>query len=207
MEVITYVLLGVTLLSLSIRYYYKSRSLQDEVGSLGELLSETLQDSERQIEDHRSSERELSILKAKLEGLEQSTLTLENSIPKDVHIEKVLDLSNRLSSTELVLQDITKKFEEARGKQISERVRLGQVGENFAAFHDQFPYSRQNAKALFQPIDLICFEDDEIIFIDVKTGNSQLSTKQRKIRDNIREGNVRFEIHRLDETGYRVEEK
>ena len=37
-----------------------------------------------------------------------------------------------------------------------------------------------------QPIDYISFGDDEITFIEVKSGNSQLSQKQRHIRDLVK---------------------
>lgn len=205
MEVIL-ILLGAFLLAFSTYQYNKSSNLQREVDSLGNLLTETLKDSERQLEDHKLSEMELSITKAKLEGLGQSTLTPDNSIPKDIHIEKVIELSNKLSSTEAMLQDTTEKFEDLRGKQISERVRLGHIGENFAAFHDKFPYNRKQVKALFQPVDLIYFGDDEVVFIDVKTGDAQLNKRQRMIRDSIRAGKVRFEVHRLDGSGYHIKE-
>lgn len=197
-------LAGLALLFALYRAYTTYIRLQDEKSQLAELLDKTLTDHDRNLNDHLAAEQQLAIIKAKLETLQSSTITPENSIPKQVHIEKVLELSQSLVETRAGLDEMTKKFEESRGKQISERVRLGQVGENFAAFHDQFPYDRSQVKALFQPVDLIYFGDDEVVFIDVKTGGSNLSKKQRQIRDNIKAGNVRFEVHRLDENGYDI---
>jgi len=168
------------------------------------MLVSAIKEHERELSDHKESTQELAIVTAKLQAYKQSTLTPDNSIPKSMHVEKVLELCGELSSVKSELVDITKKFEESRGKQISERVRLGQVGENFAAFHDQFPYDRKNVKAMFQPVDLIYFGDDEIVLIDVKTGAATLNEKQRKIRDNIVAGRIRFEIHRIDENGYTI---
>ena len=37
-----------------------------------------------------------------------------------------------------------------------------------------------------KPIDYISFGDDEITFIEVKSGNAQLSSKQRHIRDLVK---------------------
>jgi len=184
----------------------KNRHLNEETQALGEALRNEIKDNQRQIEDQRSTELELQVIKGKLQGLQEAGLTPDNAVPKHVHVEKVLELSSNLQSTKAELEEMTEKFEKSRGKQISERVRLGQTAENFAAFHESFPYNRKYTKALFQPVDLICFEEDEIIFIDVKTGNSQLSKKQRQIRDNIKAGNVRFEVHRLDENGYQIKE-
>lgn len=204
MEVL--ILTTAALAALSIYLYFKSKDYKNEADNLGSLLNDTLKDSDRALSDQKESERELSIVKGKYEELKDSSLTPDNSIPKSLHEEKVLHLVGELSSTKQALEETTAKFEKERGKAISNRVRLGQVGETFAAFHESFPYNRKETKALFQPVDLICFEDDEVIFIDVKTGNSQLSKKQRNIRDNIKAGRVRFEIHRFDENGYKVKE-
>lgn len=201
------VLLIAAVIGLAFAFYlYQSNSkLRDETRTLDQLLRETLMAHERELADHKESVQELAIVQAKLEGFKKTTLTPENSIPKDVHVLKVLELSAQVSDLRNSLNDMTCKFEEVRGKQISERVRLGQIGENFAAFHDQFPYDRKKVKAMFQPIDLIYFGDDEIVMIDVKTGAAGLSSNERKIRDNIKSGRVRFEVHRLDENGYKIE--
>lgn len=183
----------------------KNKNLTSESQRLGGVVAQYSSDHMQALEDHRAAELELRLTKARLETFQESSMTPENAVPKHVHIEKVIELSNRLGATEVMLADTQKKFEESRGKQISERVRIGQIGENFAAFHESFPYNRKDTKALFQPVDLICFEEDEVVFIDVKTGGSSLSTKQRRIRDNIKAGRVRFEIHRLDENGYKIE--
>ena len=203
MEVILLIGLAATLAVCSIYLYQSNKTIKEEASSLGEILNQTLLDSEQALNDHKDAERQLAIAHAKLE----TSLTPENSVPKEVYQSKVFELSQELQATQLMLKDTTKKFEESRGKQISERVRLGQVAENFSCFFEEFPYNRKETKALFQPVDLICFEEDEVIFIDVKTGNAKLSSKQRKIRDNIKAGRVRFEVHRLDENGYNVEKK
>ncbi len=195
-------IVGITLFIL----YQSNQNLKSEVESLGEVLELTLSDSEQALEDHKAAEHQLAIVEAKLETLKGSTLTPENAIPKEVYQSKVFEMSQNLSTTQADLELMTEKFEKSRGKQISERVRLGQVAENFSCFFEDFPYNRKETKALFQPVDLICFEEDEVIFIDVKTGNAKLSTKQRRIRDNIRAGRVRFEVHVLDENGYKIKE-
>jgi len=200
------VMLLLALLIGGLVYHLRSRKThQSEISTLDKILRETLHDLDRELADHKESTQELMVTQAKLDALKSTTLTPLNSIPKDMHVTKVLELSAEINDLRASLNDVTCKFEEARGKQISERTRLGQIGENFAAFHDQFPYDRKQVKALFQPIDLIYFGEDEIVMIDVKTGGSDLSTKQRKIRDSIKAGRVRFEIHRLDETGYNIE--
>lgn len=190
------------LLVSGIFYHFKSQSrLFKEISTLDSLLRESLYEHERELQEHRSDLQELDLIRAKMEGLKSSNLTPDNSVPKHIHAEKVIELCTELEDVKSRLTDMTSQFEESRGKQISSRVRLGQIGENFSTLHDQFKYDRKSTRAILQPIDLVCFEEDEVVFVEVKTGDAQLSTKQRKIRDNIKAGRVRFEVFRFDETG------
>lgn len=88
------------------------------------------------------------------------------------------------------------------GQKKSSEVKTGQTVEQLIGFLDQFPYPNDEIKSLFQPIDLIVFREDEIVFIEVKSGEAQLSDKQRKIRKLIDEKKVRFEVHRVNGKGY-----
>lgn len=201
------VLIIVTLigLALCLFHYNQSLKLKSELAISDKLLRETLIAHDRELSDHRESVQELAVVSAKLQTLKSSTLTPDNAVPKDMHVVKVLELTAKMNELQTQLNDMTCKFEESRGKQISERVRLGQIGEQFAALHENFKYDRKETKAILQPVDFVCFEPDEVVFVDIKTGNAQLSTKQRKIRDNIRAGRVRFEVFRIDENGAKWE--
>lgn len=42
------------------------------------------------------------------------------------------------------------------------------------------------------PIDGICFDEDSIKFIEIKTGNSKLSQKQEKIKKMVENKKVEF---------------
>lgn len=76
-------------------------------------------------------------------------------------------------------------------------VRLGQIIEQAAPFLDQFNYDVKKCQFLGQPIDYVVFEEDEIIFVEVKTGKSRLSKKQQKIKENIENKRVKFETLRI----------
>jgi predicted Holliday junction resolvase-like endonuclease len=101
----------------------------------------------------------------------------------------------------LKLQD---RFDKLQFNKISADVKLGQKYENILPFLSEFPYPDAEVRGLFNPIDLIVFTDDEVVFMEVKTGAAQLSEKQRKIRDNIKAGTVRFETFRMNEKGVTV---
>jgi len=76
-------------------------------------------------------------------------------------------------------------------------VRLGQITEQLVPFLNQFPYDPTRAQFLGQPIDYIIFQDNKIIFVEVKSGNSRLSKKQKLIKSNIEDGNVEFHEIRI----------
>lgn len=100
--------------------------------------------------------------------------------------------------------ELHEKFEKLQHQKISADVKLGQRYENILPFMEAFPYKDDEIRGMYNPIDLIVFRDDEVVFVEVKTGVAQLSDKQRKIRDNIKAGRVRFEVHRMDENGVKI---
>jgi predicted Holliday junction resolvase-like endonuclease len=73
-------------------------------------------------------------------------------------------------------------------------------------FHSEFKYNVKDLVPVFRPIDYIVFAEDEVVFLEIKIGTSQLSEKQKKIRNLVQQGKVRFEEHRVNETGYSIKE-
>jgi predicted Holliday junction resolvase-like endonuclease len=89
----------------------------------------------------------------------------------------------------------------------SAEVRLGKIGENMAPFMRGWPYNPNNFRFLGHPVDGIQFTDDEIIFIEIKTGKSRLSKSQKKAREIIRKGNVSFATFRVDDKGIKLKKE
>lgn len=83
----------------------------------------------------------------------------------------------------------------------SAEVRLGKIGENMAPFMRGWPYDANNFRFLGHPVDGIQFTDDEIIFIEIKTGKSRLSKSQKRAQNIIRKGHVSFATFRVDDKG------
>lgn len=79
----------------------------------------------------------------------------------------------------------------------------GQFSEQLAPYLPNFKYRPTECKFLGKPIDLIVFEglDEkdvrEVVFVEVKSGGSELNTVQRKIRDAVKEGRVRWDEYRI----------
>lgn len=128
----------------------------------------------------------------------------QNTVPLELHHQELNKERFALGNAIRELAEVKEKLDTSNGKQISERVRLGQVSENIIPFLSSFPYDPKRVRGLFNPVDLLVFNDDEIIFVEVKTGDAKLTEKQRNIKRLIEEGRVRFEVHILNEKGHNV---
>jgi len=134
-------------------------------------------------------------LKGELDALKSELGQLRFQLSQSQNLSQ--SLSSQLSAQE-------QAYDKLLGQKKSSEVRTGQVVEQIVGFLDEFPYPEDEIKAMYQPLDLIVFRPDEIVFVEVKSGEAQLSEKQRKIRDLIEEKKVRFEVHRINGKGYKV---
>ena len=89
-------------------------------------------------------------------------------------------------------KELTLELKQALSKVKSQQVKYGKSFEHFVPFIKDFPADRECTTFLGMPIDLISFDKDTIKFIEVKTGQSQLSPKQKYIQRQIEEGRVEF---------------
>jgi predicted Holliday junction resolvase-like endonuclease len=89
----------------------------------------------------------------------------------------------------------------------SRSVMKGKISEQLAPFLPDFPVDLKASEAKFigQPIDFLIFKgmDDqniaEVVFVEIKSGNSQLNPIQRKVRDAINEKRVRWHEYRVED--------
>jgi predicted Holliday junction resolvase-like endonuclease len=72
-------------------------------------------------------------------------------------------------------------------------VKYGKMTEQFFPFMKDYRYNPGNFRFLGTPVDGIQFEDDKIIFIEFKSGNSTLSERQKRIRELVEKKKVEFE--------------
>ena len=78
----------------------------------------------------------------------------------------------------------------------SQSTRYGQITEQFLPLVKHYPYDSKQFRFLGTPIDGVQFEDDKIVLVEFKSGNSSLSSRQRHIRNLVNENKVYFEIIR-----------
>jgi len=124
---------------------------------------------------------------------------LQSSIPKDR--EDFQERSNIQSQQIKELQEKLDNETEARKKVLSQKksgeVRLGHIAETLAPFLDQFEFDPERCSFLGKPIDYISFGDDEITFIEVKSGNAQLNQRQRQIKQLVQQKAISWKEVRI----------
>ncbi len=84
-------------------------------------------------------------------------------------------------------------------RQRSRSVNLGQVVEQLVPFMPDFPFDPKDAHFLGNPVDYVVFaglrEDNrvhEIVFVEVKSGSSRLTAREKSVRDAIENGRVSY---------------
>jgi predicted Holliday junction resolvase-like endonuclease len=109
--------------------------------------------------------------------------------------------STKLSNLKNEIALLKEKNSKVLSQKKSSEVRLGKIGENMAPFFSEWPYDPNGFRFLGNPVDGIQFNEDEIVFVEIKTGKARLTTSQKKAKQLIKEGKVRFATFRVDEGG------
>ena len=87
--------------------------------------------------------------------------------------------------------------------QQSRAVTRGQIYEQLVPYLPDFQFNPKDAQFLGRPVDFVVFDGlDEgevrrIVFVEVKTGVSTLTTRERRVRDAIRAGRVEWKELRV----------
>ena len=87
----------------------------------------------------------------------------------------------------------------------SRSVLSGQFSEQIAPYLPDFPFKPTEARFIGKPIDFIVFKGmdekniHEVVFVEVKSGQSQLSKVQNSLRSAIENKNVLWHDYRVPE--------
>ncbi len=85
----------------------------------------------------------------------------------------------------------------------SRSILSGQFSEQLAPFLPNFKFNPTECRFLGKPIDFLVFkgmdqkEIDEIIFVEVKSGNSKLSSIEKKIKEAVENKKVKWKEYRI----------
>lgn len=103
-------------------------------------------------------------------------------------------------------RNLEKKVKSGRNDAIkrSRAVLSGQMIEQVAPYLPHFPCNPADARFIGKPIDFIAFPGatdgskiEEVLFIEVKTGQSALSAREKEIRDAVKNGRIKYVEYRL----------
>tara|TARA_R110000824_G_scaffold294967_1_gene483359 strand:- start:1016 stop:1606 length:591 start_codon:yes stop_codon:yes gene_type:complete len=164
-------------------------SLKQQSSSLKDQLN-----SSKASHDLRESKLHKTIL-----GL-QDVLAEEQKSTKAKDLElktKEVEHIKNIATVEKTLEEETESRKKTLSQKKSSEVRLGNIAETLAPFLDQFDFDPENCIFLGRPIDYISFEDEVVTLIEVKSGKSQLNSKQRHIRDLIKNKQVAWKEIRI----------
>ncbi len=101
----------------------------------------------------------------------------------------------RMNYTRTIRQDSVQR---------SRAVISGQVHEQLLPYLPDFPFDPKDVRFLGAPVDLIVFDGmnagelREIILVEVKTGGSTLTPRERQIRDAVKRGAISWQEMRRD---------
>lgn len=87
----------------------------------------------------------------------------------------------------------------------SRAVLSGNFSEQLAPYLPDFNFSPTECRFIGKPIDFIVFKGadekniDEVIFVEVKSGNAKLSSHEKNLKETIQKKRVRWEEYRVPE--------
>lgn len=157
---------------------------QDKQDFLDQINKFVEKDREKDIIHETSTNKltqEITSLKEK-----QSELLLHNKNWETTYNNLNAEYSKKVDSFEKTILELSEQKKKVTSQKKSSEVRLGHIAETLAPFLEQFEFDPETCTFLGKPIDYISFGDEEITFIEVKSGKSQLSSKQRHIRDLVK---------------------
>lgn len=102
---------------------------------------------------------------------------------------------------------LKEKIPEIREEAIkqSRAVLSGQFSEQIAPYLPGFPYKPTEARFIGKPIDFVVFNGmdekniDEVIFVEVKSGQSQLSKVEKTLKEAVEKKNVVWHEYKVPE--------
>jgi predicted Holliday junction resolvase-like endonuclease len=157
-----------------------------------------------------SIEREKETIGNTIENLQTHVLYLQEE--NRLKVKETDGLLNQIQQISNQSEEKSQEIKKQKGRAASAHTTKGQILEKWCPFleHPDIDpdWEAKNWAFMGQPIDYIVFDwrndktlnmlDGKIIMLDVKSGKSQLTTKQRRIRDLIKAGKVEWRTIRLE---------
>ena len=77
-------------------------------------------------------------------------------------------------------------------------VTAGKVYEQLVPYLPNFPFNPKDVRFLGSPVDFVVFDGlsdghiTRIVFVEVKTGTADLSTRERRVRDAVQDSRIEW---------------
>ncbi len=102
----------------------------------------------------------------------------------------------------LILLALLKRYRslylEEKFKKGSIAVKHGKMIEQFIPWiKEVFPYDPEKFRFIGDPIDGILFDDEEIVFIEFKTGDAKLNKRQKTIKNLVKNKKIKWKEIRI----------
>ena len=156
---------------------------------------------------HNISDELLTRIGEKEQEQELLNRTLGEMTEQNHHyLSNMQELSQKNTQLQNMLETEIRNNKKILSQKKSSETRLGQISEHLAPFLSECSYDPKSMHFLGNPIDFMVFDYDqgEIIFLEIKSGNSKESKRQKLIRDVIKAGRVYYERMRIGEKSVRV---
>tara|TARA_R110000824_G_scaffold113600_1_gene263416 strand:- start:178 stop:768 length:591 start_codon:yes stop_codon:yes gene_type:complete len=164
-------------------------SLKEQANSLRDQLNTSKVSHDlRESNLHRTISGLQDVLSEEQKSIKTKELELKNQ--EAAHLKSI-------ATVEKNLEEETESRKKTLSQKKSSEVRLGHIAETLAPFLDQFDFDPENCTFLGKPIDYISFDDDAVTLIEIKSGKSQLNSKQRHIRDLVKNNQVNWKEIRI----------
>ena len=99
------------------------------------------------------------------------------------------------------VEELESRLREVTSQKQSLSTTYGRITEQFAPFMASYPHDPRNFRFIGSPVDGIQFEDDRIVFVEIKANSSRLSPAQEKWRRLVEEGRVEWLEFRVQGPG------
>lgn len=128
---------------------------------------------------------------------------LQLAIDNNKFNEQLKELQVEVVSLQDELGEEREKNRALLSQKKSSETRLGQISEHLVPFLENCTHDPKQMHFLGNPIDYVVFDfdDGKITFLEVKSGNSKPSKRQKTIKNIIKSGRLYYEELRINERG------
>lgn len=95
------------------------------------------------------------------------------------------------------LRRLRRRLRALDGLKRSQSTRYGQISEQFAPFLESWPWDSKNFRFIGSPVDGIQFNEDGVVFVEIKAADGRLTPSQQAIKGHVQAGRVAWREVRL----------